>query len=113
MPALPKRPCRQPGCPALVTTGYCPAHAHASREARPSACKRGYGRRWQRYRRAYLAQHPICRRCLRAAAEHVDHVVPVSGPDDPRFWDSANHQGLCPSCHSEKTAREDGGFGHR
>ncbi|WP_232338165.1 MULTISPECIES: HNH endonuclease [Bordetella] len=28
------------------------------------------------------------------------------------FWDTSNWQGLCWSCHSIKTAREDGGFGH-
>jgi 5-methylcytosine-specific restriction protein A len=42
------------------------------------------------------------------AAQHVDHVVPreQGGSDD---W--ANLQALCASCHSRKTALEDGGFG--
>jgi 5-methylcytosine-specific restriction protein A len=39
----------------------------------------------------------------------TDHIVPVSaGGDDDR----ANLQALCASCHSRKTATEDGGFGH-
>ena len=46
-------------------------------------------------------------------AVHVDHVRAVSGPDDLGFWAAANHRGLCASCHSRKTVREDGGLGRR
>ncbi|MFR3634507.1 MAG: HNH endonuclease [Sutterella sp.] len=28
------------------------------------------------------------------------------------FWDQSNWQPLCHTCHSKKTAREDGGFGN-
>ncbi|KAE8545359.1 hypothetical protein F6453_2331 [Marinobacter nauticus] len=28
------------------------------------------------------------------------------------FWDDSNWQALCHSCHSEKTASEDSGFGN-
>ncbi len=37
--------------------------------------------------------------------------VRVDGPRDPRFWDPGNHQPLCKSCHSHKTATEDGRWG--
>jgi 5-methylcytosine-specific restriction protein A len=47
------------------------------------------------------------------ASEHVDHIKPVSGPGDPLFWEPTNHQALCQSCHSIKTAREDGAFGNK
>ncbi|WEG14915.1 HNH endonuclease [Pullulanibacillus sp. KACC 23026] len=46
-------------------------------------------------------------------SRHTDHIKPVSGPNDPLFWDPNNHQALCVSCHSTKTAKEDGGFGRR
>lgn len=83
---------------------------------RPNAYRRGYGRRWSAYRWHYLSQHRLCRRCelvgrTRAATE-VDHVVPHRG-NKKLFWDPTNHQPLCKSCHSTKTATEDGGFGHR
>jgi 5-methylcytosine-specific restriction protein A len=40
----------------------------------------------------------------------ADHVVPHKG-DWLLFVDEKNLQGLCLSCHSKKTATEDGGFG--
>jgi len=119
MPQAPRRPCAQPGCPALVGRGerYCQAHQAAQRRAyddkRGSAASRGYGARWRRYRLMCLRRHPLCQApgCTRPA-ECVDHIVPVSGADDPGFWIVSNHQGLCLRCHSAKTAAEDGGFGN-
>lgn len=46
------------------------------------------------------------------AADELDHIIPHDGDYD-RFWDRGNWQGGCKTCHSTKTAREDGGFGHR
>jgi 5-methylcytosine-specific restriction endonuclease McrA len=84
-------------------------------EARPSAAKRGYNRRWRAYRAAYLREHPLCVVCLAAGkyvpGKHVNHTQAVNGPDDPRFWDPGNHRALCGSCHSRKTVRENHGFG--
>jgi 5-methylcytosine-specific restriction endonuclease McrA len=37
--------------------------------------------------------------------------VPVSGPDDPRFYELANMQGLCHTCHNAKRQRESRGAG--
>lgn len=73
--------------------------------------------RWRKYRRWFLSQpeNALCRECDRHGrvepSTDVDHIEPVGG-DDPRFYDTANHQGLCHSCHSAKTARENGGFGN-
>jgi 5-methylcytosine-specific restriction endonuclease McrA len=36
----------------------------------------------------------------------VDHIVPVTGPDDPKFYDAGNHQLLCHHCHNVKRQRE-------
>lgn len=81
---------------------------------RGSACERGYDYRWKKYRDVYLKTHPLCVMCLAerriVPATVVDHIVPVNKGGD--FWDAANHQALCASCHGVKTATEDGGFGH-
>jgi 5-methylcytosine-specific restriction protein A len=78
---------------------------------RPSAAIRGYDRKWRRYRLAFLASHPLCAECNRNAriteATEVDHIKP-HGNDPQLFWDPDNHQSLCKSCHSSKTASEHG-----
>ena len=125
MPYRPKRPCRYPGCPHLTDdkSGYCQQHEKQSRRQydkdRGTSTARGYGIRWRRYRRLYLAEHPLCILCAKKtppavkAATVVDHIIPVTGPDDPLFWDPDNHQPACAECHNIKTATEDGGFGNR
>ena len=86
------------------------------RDDRPSSCARGYDRTWQRLRSAHLAEHPLCVECERqgrlAGATQVDHVRPHRGDDGLRL-DPGNLQSLCDSCHSRKTATEDGGFGRQ
>lgn len=66
--------------------------------------------RWRKIREAQLAREPLCRCCAAAdivcAATDVDHI----NGDDADHRDS-NLQSLCRSCHSAKTARENGGFG--
>jgi 5-methylcytosine-specific restriction protein A len=47
-----------------------------------------------------------CRRGWMTKADLVDHIVPVSGPADPRFYDLENLQGLCHPCHNRKRQRE-------
>lgn len=82
---------------------------------RPTAHRRGYGTRWQRLRRTFLARHPLCVMCLAngdvTPATVVDHIVPHKG-DQAKLWDIDNLQSLCEKCHNRKTAKEDGGFGH-
>ncbi|MGG0794549.1 HNH endonuclease signature motif containing protein [Brevibacillus laterosporus] len=60
--------------------------------------------------------NPLCVRCKErqkiTAATVVDHITPHKG-DVVLFWDEKNWQGLCTSCHSRKTAKEDGGFNNR
>lgn len=70
MTFTPSRPCKHPGCSALVGAGdgtYCPAHRHAPRadaavrdRHRGSAASRGYDAEWQRYRFNFLSQWPLC-----------------------------------------------------
>ncbi len=116
MPMRAHRVCNASGCGELIRgrTRYCEAHAHLAhpptpRRPRLSPSKRGYGAAWRRLRKRILARDPVCRGCFVAGSTDVDHVVPRSqgGSDHP-----SNLQGLCRSCHSSKTAREDGGFGN-
>ncbi|MEK4520001.1 hypothetical protein NSS64_32480 [Paenibacillus sp. FSL H8-0122] len=41
----------------------------------------------------------------------MDHIIAHKG-DPLLFWDRSNWQGLCGPHHSDKTVREDGGFGN-
>jgi len=58
---------------------------------------------WRKYRRAYLAMHPLCVECGRVA-EVVDHIEPVRFGGS--FYDSDNHQAMCHRCHNSKSGRE-------
>ena len=104
MPRTPKRSCRHPGCPNLSEDIYC--EQHRGLYARESAAQRGYGAQWQRTRASFLKKNPLCAQCLReqrlTPATVVDHIVPHRG-DDMLFWDQANWQPLCKSCHDKKT----------
>lgn len=116
-----KRPCRG-GCGAVVVSGWCEACSSrvGSKRAernRESSSQRGYGWKWQKTSNARLVKHLWCVdpykvHELQEPATLTDHIIPVTGPRDPRFWDSKNWQSLCDSCHGRKTASEDGGFGH-
>lgn len=80
---------------------------------RPSAAKRGYGRRWREVRAEYLARHRACvgvggkhARGCNGLAEVVDHVRPVKGLGDPLFWDEGNWQALSHECHNLKSEHD-------
>src|SRR5262249_3678814 len=88
------------------------------KEPRDSACKRGYGRKWREYAAAYLAANSRCAGVLidgerihagrcDGQAECVDHIIAVSGADDPLFWDPRNHQPLSIACNSLKRQKVD------
>jgi 5-methylcytosine-specific restriction protein A len=79
---------------------------------RGTAAQRGYGGTWRKRRLGVLERdHYQCQRCGVPVGRsgHVDHIVSLAeGGDDS----DENLQTLCAGCHSRKTAREDGGFGH-
>lgn len=133
MPYRPKKPCRYPGCRALVDGGWCAAH-QPKREPtryeaeRGSSAQRGYNGRWQKARATFLREHPLCAACRSEGnttpATVVDHIKAhrlsealASGEDaavkvaQSLFWDTGNWQPLCKRHHDVKTATEDGGFG--
>lgn len=101
-------PRHRPNFPAARR--YCPP------EAKPqSSTARGYGYRWQQYRKQFLSVHPLCVQCQVdgrvTGATVVDHITPHKG-NQTLFWGPSNHQSLCKPCHDRKTAAEDGGFGN-
>jgi 5-methylcytosine-specific restriction endonuclease McrA len=76
-----------------------------------TTAQRGYGSRWQRASKRFLArsENVCCRMCemigVVTLATEVDHIEPHRG-DQVLFWAEANWQGLCKPCHSMKTASE-------
>lgn len=127
MPSAPRRPCAKPGCNVLSNSTYCEAHTKAKEVAvkvervrydkeRGTAHSRGYDGRWSKYSKQFRINNPLCVMCLEKGkltpAQCVDHIVPVTDKDDPLFWEPSNHQSLCHTDHSLKTAKEDGAFGN-
>ena len=108
-------PLKAPIFNALCKVNYA---VHTVIEKRPSAAKRGYGRRWRKESKLFLAmpENALCATCKKEgrvrASTCVDHIIPVSGSGDPKFWDKTKWQGSCTECHNKKTATEDGGFGN-
>lgn len=81
---------------------------------RAKTAERGYGSQWQMASKAYLATHKRCKIQGPSCTERatcVDHIVPHKG-DMKLFWNRENWQAACASCHSTKTASEEGGFGN-
>lgn len=119
------------GCPNLVTRGPCDECRRSGQVAyddrRGTSASRGYDARWARTSR-HLREHVI-RTCgeradgapltsdsvcqqegrfvpLAHGGGVIDHIVPVRGSEDPRFYDRTNWQGLCHTCHNAKRQRE-------
>ena len=120
MPRKSPKPCKVPGCPEITRhpSGFCDDHEGYRRAIkaeydrhRSSAAIRGYDRKWRNYRKTFLSVFPLCMECKQqnkiTEATEVDHIKPHKG-DRRLFWDLDNHQALCKSCHSIKTAEESG-----
>lgn len=113
MPTRPKKTCNQPGCRNLTYQTYCDEHKNKLRKEfdnkRGNSAQRGYDHRWRKYRKMYLAHHPLCVDCKKnnriSLATVVDHIVPHKG-DYELMWDVNNHQALCKPCHDVKTGKE-------
>lgn len=135
MPTAPARPCRTPGCPALVQGGgYCVAHrAHAPNriadQRRGSSSARGYDVHWQRIRAQFLRKFPLCGGNEATAIAHAlevtgtvygiasecaaaDRVTAAAVVDhvvalrDGGTNEHANLRALCTRCHNARTMRD-------
>ncbi|WP_368039704.1 HNH endonuclease [Tardiphaga sp. vice352] len=97
------------GCGAAVPRGIVCACSRRRQTERPSAAQRGYGADWSALRATI--PHTPCTACARPwkAGMHLDHRVArkAGGTDD-----ASNLHWLCWPCHSRKTAKHNGGFGH-
>ena len=102
-----KRPCLMQGCSNLVNSGYCDKHKRKTVENRGTAHQRGYTSKWARYSKAFLArpENAFCKlqlSCCTNIAKCVDHIQAVTGPNDPMFWVTSNHQAACIPCNTLK-----------
>lgn len=80
---------------------------HKPKERRGSSSERGYDKRWERFRRAFLAANPLCEYCLAqgrfVAASVCDHDLPHEG-DRELFWNNT-YTALCSTCHNSTKQR--------
>lgn len=110
----PKRPCSYPNCAELVEAGekYCKLHKPLNKRTyddnRPSASARGYDKKWEKVRKMFLKEHPLCEDCLRygvyTPAQEVHHIEKVKDRPDRRL-DPTNLMALCKACHNRRTAK--------
>lgn len=115
MPRRAPKPCGWSGCGRLVDGGdfFCDRHYHhhkketrAKERERGSAARRGYDRRWRKFRIFYLRRNPMCawsEGCDQAARE-IDHIKPLARGGSK--YDYSNLQALCKAHHSMKTQEE-------
>jgi len=65
-------------------------------------------RLWKKFRRAFLAEHPLCVDCnqygITTEASQVHHIVKRANDTDLAF-EPTNCMALCASCHSKRTGR--------
>lgn len=119
MPNRSKKLCYKSGCRELTTRQYCEKHEIEVKQRnewqRGNSAERGYDHKWRKARKGYLLLNPYCVECKKNGdyepSTVVDHIEPHKG-DQELFWNRKNWQALCASCHSIKTAKEDGGYGN-
>ena len=114
-----KKPCRQPYCKELVTSGYC--DKHKSKDIRSFQNKKAHPyyntSEWRGIaglRKRHLRRFPFCAECKKqgrfVSATVVDHITPFDRHKDPQvtwalFTDTENLQSLCGHHHAVKTGK--------
>ena len=100
------------GCHVVLPAGVprCPKHTLAKERNRPNVDVRLWYRqaRWKALRKCVLDAQPLCADCLKqgraTVATDVHHRVKHNGNPE-RFYESANLEPLCASCHAKHTGR--------
>lgn len=73
-----------------------------------NSTQRGYGYKWQSYRKGFLLENPLCVMCqakeIVKEATVVDHIKKHEG-DQELFWNPDNHQAVCKHCHDSVKQR--------
>jgi 5-methylcytosine-specific restriction endonuclease McrA len=71
--------------------------------------------RWHKYSISYRKKHPLCVLCLAEGkttrSQEVDHIIPIQ--EGGEEWNPDNHQALCKTHHSQKTAKENKNWNKR
>lgn len=69
-----------------------------------------YGAAWDKFRKWYADEYPpICVVCDCSNPTMIlDHIRPLTSPDDPGMYDETNLQWMCRSCHGVKCQQEKG-----
>ena len=69
--------------------------------------ERKRGRWLQRFRARHFARHPLCVMCEKAGrvalATELDHIVALTNGGKDFDKEPSNAQGLCATCHEDKT----------
>jgi 5-methylcytosine-specific restriction enzyme A len=95
------------GAKVLVTSNPRRCPKHRNKRDRSNTTTRGYGYKWQRFRKQFLVTRPLCEWPEGWGAAAVDiHHKDGLGPQGPRGFDEANLVPLCHSHHSAISARE-------
>lgn len=124
MPTAAPKPCRHPGCGALVRdgSGYCAKHATDKQQGkwgddrRGTRQERGYDAEWEARRKRTLREDSgLCRPHRKVGkfrpAKAVDHIVAkaiarAAGWTEEQIEADENLQSICTDCHKVKTAFE-------
>ena len=79
-----------------------PVRTHKAKERRASSSARGYNRKWEEFRKAFLYRNPLCEYCSRpqriVPATVCDHDLPHE--QDPHLFWHNTYTALCTACHS-------------
>jgi 5-methylcytosine-specific restriction protein A len=97
-------------CGGRKTNGRCDRcdRGKRARDTRKSAAERGYDWTWQKFRKVYLSEHPLCSDCEAegrvGAATDIHHKQKLR--DRPELkYEEENLMALCKACHDKRTAR--------
>lgn len=105
MPSKPVRPCKKPGCSALVSSGYCEKHTPKRQQYKRINDDTFYHTQaWKKLRALKISKDPLCELCLNdgriTPGEIVHHIVEVA-EDMSQALVLENLQTVCRSCHMQ------------